>query len=216
MSERVHAHGAKLALLLVHSSKNAVEDIVGPSPARTVPPEAARDRSLDGDAHPDEIENMGTPSQVQGGRVEFREMTRDDIARMNKHAEAVRARSGHDACELHAGHGYLIDNFLADDESSRGRVRRSVENRARFLVEILEAIRERVGRDYPVWVRINGGEAFVEGETLEDACRVAELAEAAGSDAVHVSLYADPARANRIHRGARYGHPRALRSPARR
>ena len=199
MADRVHAHGARLALQLVHNGKNAVEDIVAGRPL-LVPSLLHKEPAADplmGMLTPDELENMGTPAQVQGGRIEFREMTHDDIASMvAAYADAVeRARDvGVDACELHAGHGYLIDNFLSPTTNHReDEYGGSVENRARFLIEILEAIRARVGRDYPVWIRINGGEAFIEGETLEDACRVAELAEAAGADAVHVSLYADPA-----------------------
>ncbi len=60
---------------------------------------------------------------------------------------------------------------------------------------MLTAIRRRVGRDYPVWCRINGEEFLIAGQTLSDACRVAEIAEAAGADAIHVSTYADPSRA---------------------
>ena len=199
MADRVHAHGGRLALQLVHNGKNAVEDIVAGRPL-LVPSLLHKEPVADplmGMLTPDELENMGTPAQVQGGRIEFREMTQDDIASMvAAYADAVeRARDvGVDACELHAGHGYLIDNFLSPTTNHReDEYGGSVENRARFLIEILEAIRARVGRDYPVWIRINGGEAFIDGETLEDACRVAELAEAAGADAVHVSLYADPA-----------------------
>ncbi|MEM9175394.1 MAG: FAD-dependent oxidoreductase, partial [Myxococcota bacterium] len=201
MADRVHAHGAKLALQLVHNGKNAVEDIVAGRPL-LVPSLLEKTPEADplmGMLTPGELANMGTPAQVKGGRLAFREMTRDDITAMvEAYADAVqRARDvGIDACELHAGHGYLIDNFLSPTTNFRDdEYGGSVDRRARFLVEILEAIRARVGRDHPVWVRINGGEAFVDGETLEDACRVAELAEAAGADAVHVSLYADPARA---------------------
>lgn len=201
LADRVHAHGAKVALQLVHNGKNAVEDIVAGRPL-LVPSQPKKTPSADplmGMLTPEEIENMGTAAQVKGGRIEFREMSRSDIAGLvDAHVEAVlRAReAGVDGCELHAGHGYLIDNFLSPTTNLRDdEYGGPVEHRARFLIEILEAIRERVGRDYPVWCRINGGEVLVEGETLEDACRVAELAEAAGADAVHVSLYADPARA---------------------
>lgn len=200
LADRVHAHGAKVALQLVHNGKNAVEDIIAGRPLLlpSLLTKAPVADPLMGMLTPEEAANMGTAAQVEGGKLEFREMTRDDIARMvETYADAVvRARdAGIDACELHAGHGYLIDNFLSPTTNLReDEYGGSVENRARFLVEILEAIRERVGPDYPVWCRINGGEVLVEGETLEDACRVAELAEAAGSDAMHVSLYADPAR----------------------
>ena len=201
LASRVHAHGAHVALQLVHNGKNAVEDIIAARPlyVPSVPRAASPPDPLMGMLTPDEIENMGTPSQFKGAKVIYREMSRADIQHMvDAYATAVvRARdAGIDACELHAGHGYLIDNFLSPTTNHRSdEYGGSIENRARFLVEILEAIRERVGPDYPVWCRINGGEAFIEGETLEDACRVARLIEAAGSDAVHVSLYADPSRA---------------------
>ena len=200
LADRVHAHGAKVALQLVHNGKNAVEDIIAGRPLLlpSLLTKAPVADPLMGMLTPEEAANMGTAAQVEGGRLEFREMTRDDIARMvETYADAVElARdAGIDACELHAGHGYLIDNFLSPTTNLReDEYGGSVENRARFLVEILQAIRARVGPEYPVWCRINGGEVLIEGETLEDACRVAELAEAAGSDAMHVSLYADPAR----------------------
>ncbi len=200
LSERVHAHGAKLALQLVHNGKNAVEDIIAARPL-LVPSSPEVPLSADplmGMLTPDEASRMGTPAQVEGARVAFHEMTHADIARIvGAHADAVaRARAaGVDAVELHAGHGYLIDNFLSPTTNHRrDEYGGSVDNRARFLIEILRAIRDRVGDDYPVWCRINGEEYLIDGETLEDAIRVAQLAEEAGADALHVSAYADPSR----------------------
>lgn len=200
LADRVHRHGARVALQLVHNGKNAVEDIIAARPllVPSLPEKPLEADPLMGMLTPSEAEEMGTPAQVKGAKVVFHVMSHDDIARMvEAYAEAVeRARdAGIDACELHAGHGYLIDNFLSPTTNHRtDEYGGSVENRARFLVEILTAIRARVGRDYPVWCRINGGEVLIEGETLEDGCRVAELAEAAGADAVHVSLYANPSK----------------------
>lgn len=199
-AERIHAHGARLALQLVHNGKAAVMDIVAgrpmwvPSIPKAKPPDA-----LMGMLTADEVAQMGTPGQVQGGEIRYRVMTHADIAQMaSLFADAAeRARSvGIDAIELHAGHGYLIDTFLSPTTNFRtDEYGGSVENRARFLADVLEAIRQRVGRDYPVWCRLNGEELLIDGETLEDACRVAEIAEAAGADALHVSTYADPSKA---------------------
>lgn len=200
MAERIHAHGAKLALQLVHNGKNAVMDIVAGRPM-LVPsrPKASPPDALMGMLTPDEADRMGTPGQVKGARVAYHEMTREDIARLaERHADTAELarRAGIDGIEIHAGHGYLLDSFLSPTTNHRtDEYGGPVENRARFLVEVLTAIRRRVGRDYPVWCRINGEEFFVAGETLPDACRVAELAEEAGADAIHVSTYADPARA---------------------
>lgn len=200
LAERVHAHGARVALQLVHNGKNAVEDIIAARPllVPSMPDKSLSADPLMGMLTPEEAREMGTPAQVKGAKVVYHAMTRDDIARMvTAYVEAVvRAKqAGIDACELHAGHGYLIDNFLSPTTNHRkDEYGGSVENRARFLIEILEAIRARLGSDYPVWCRINGGEVLIDGETLEDACRVAELSEAAGADAVHVSLYANPSK----------------------
>jgi 2,4-dienoyl-CoA reductase (NADPH2) len=200
MAERVHAHGARLALQLVHNGKNAVMDIVAGRPmlVPSIPKEPNAD-PLMGMLTPEEAGNMGTPAQVEGGKVLFQEMTRDDIARISNayvdSSERAR-RAGVDGIEIHAGHGYLIDSFLSPTTNRRDdEYGGSVENRARFLVETLCAIRGRVGREFPVWCRINGEEYFIDGEKIQDACRVAQLAEAAGADAIHVSAYADPARA---------------------
>jgi len=198
LADRVHEHGARVALQLVHNGKNAVEDIIAARPlwVPSLPDEPLQADPLMGMLTPEEANEMGTPAQVKGAAVIFQEMTHEHIADMvAAYVEAVvRAQeAGIDACELHAGHGYLIDNFLSPTTNHRrDEYGGCLENRARFLIEILEAIRARVGPDYPVWCRINGGEVLIDGETLEDACRVAELAEAAGADAVHVSLYANP------------------------
>jgi 2,4-dienoyl-CoA reductase (NADPH2) len=199
LADRVHAYGAKLALQLVHNGKSAVMDIVAARPmlVPSLPKRPTAD-PLMGMLTPAEAEKMGTPAQVKGAKVIYRVMSRDDIARMAETtADAVElARdAGVDACELHAGHGYLLDTFLSPTTNRReDEYGGSVENRARFLTEVLAAIRRRVGREYPLWCRINGEELLTQGQTLEDACRVAELAEAAGADALHVSVYADPAR----------------------
>ncbi len=200
LAQRVHTHGSKLALQLVHNGKNAVMDIVAGRPM-WVPstPRPIQADALMGMLTPEEAEQMGTPTQVRGARVAYHEMTRDDIAQMAElYADAAERarRAGVDAVELHAGHGYLIDAFLSPTTNFRqDEYGGPVENRARFLVEILEAIRRRLGRDFPVWCRINGEEYFIRGETIDDACRVARIAASAGADALHVSAYADPSRA---------------------
>jgi len=201
LARRVQAHGARFALQLVHGGKTAPRDVAAGRPM-FVP-------SLpDGEDVPDPIMAMITPAEgaamsqaytAPGAKVAFHAMTKDDIAAVaDAFAAAVERakRAGVDACELHAGHGYLIHNFLSPVTNHRtDEYGGSVDNRARFLTDILRAIRARVGRDYPVWCRISAHEYFMKGITIEDAKRTAVLAEAAGADAIHVSTYADPGRA---------------------
>jgi 2,4-dienoyl-CoA reductase-like NADH-dependent reductase (Old Yellow Enzyme family) len=72
-------------------------------------------------------------------------------------AASLRARDGGvDGVELHAGHGYLFSSFLSPATNHRtDAYGGSAENRARFLREVLRAVRDAVGPDYPVGVRVS-------------------------------------------------------------
>src|SRR5436190_1080989 len=152
---------------------------------------------LDGMVTAAEGAKMMEPFLGPDSKLFYKVLDHDDIASViDDFASAVvRAReAGIDGCELHAGHGYLIDGFLSPAKNHRtDEYGGSVENRARLLVEILTEIRARVGDDFAVWCRINSTENRPGGMTLDDCIAVARLAEAAGADAVHVSAYHDPA-----------------------
>jgi NADPH-dependent 2,4-dienoyl-CoA reductase/sulfur reductase-like enzyme len=126
-------------------------------------------------------------------------MTQADIDTLVEQfaAAADRARrAGIDGIEVHGGHGYLISEFLSPALNQReDNYGGSLENRARLLLEIIAAIRQRVGADYPLWVKLDSGEfGKREGITLADARQVAVLVEAAGADAITVSAYHDTSR----------------------
>jgi 2,4-dienoyl-CoA reductase-like NADH-dependent reductase (Old Yellow Enzyme family)/thioredoxin reductase len=113
---------------------------------------------------------------------------------------AVRAQeAGFNAVEIHGAHSYLVDQFISPASNLRtDRYGGTVANRARFLAEILEGVRAATGPGYPVWVRMNGREYGVDGgTTLEDALEVAQIAEGAGSIAIHVSAYGPATPTNR-------------------
>jgi 2,4-dienoyl-CoA reductase (NADPH2) len=111
-------------------------------------------------------------------------------------AGARRAReAGVDGVELHAANGYLFTQFLSsainDRDDDYGG---SLENRARFLLDVIRAIRSEVGRDFHLQVKISATEhndaiAIFEqpGNTIEDSVQVARWMEEAGVDAIHVS-----------------------------
>ncbi len=108
-------------------------------------------------------------------------------------AAARRAKeAGFDGVEVHGAHQYLIASFLSSATNIRqDRYGGTVENKARFLVEILQAIREAVGPDYPIWPRLNAQEYGVEnGVTIEETKQVVPMAVDAGAQAIHVSAYA--------------------------
>ena len=96
--------------------------------------------------------------------------------------------AGFDFIEIHAAHGYLINQFMARNSNKReDRYGGSFHNRIRFLMELLADIKAKAGRDYPVGIRINGNDFIKEGWTLDDTLRLAPLLEAAGADYLHVS-----------------------------
>lgn len=120
-----------------------------------------------------------------------RELTRDEIREMvSAHGDAaLRCRkAGFDFVEIHAAHGYLISEFLAEHSNQRlDDYGGSFENRARFLLETLEDIKVKAGSDFPVGVRLNGDDCVGGGWGIEDACRLAPILQETGADWLHVS-----------------------------
>ena len=131
---------------------------------------------------------------------ECRAMTLDDIHEtVNAFAEgARRAReAGLDGVELHGANGYLITQFLSSAINDRhDEYGGSLQNRARFVLDIVKAIRKKVGSDFHLQMKISAEEhnnalAFLKfegpGNTVEDSIQVCRWLVEAGVDAIHVS-----------------------------
>jgi 2,4-dienoyl-CoA reductase-like NADH-dependent reductase (Old Yellow Enzyme family)/thioredoxin reductase len=96
--------------------------------------------------------------------------------------------AGFDFIEVHAAHGYLINQFLSPNANHReDRYGGCFENRIRFLMELIEEIQTKAGDDFPLGIRINGEDYIDNGWTLEEARRLAPILENAGVDYLHVS-----------------------------
>ena len=105
---------------------------------------------------------------------------------------ALRAKNaGFDGVELHGAHAYLFVQFFTPAFNKRtDEYGGTFENRSRFYMEVFQAIRERVGPDFPVWSRINARHFNLpDGITLEDSKRLVKMMEAVGASAVNVSCY---------------------------
>ncbi|MCF8044600.1 MAG: NAD(P)/FAD-dependent oxidoreductase [Desulfarculaceae bacterium] len=128
------------------------------------------------------------PAVVKG---EVRALTREEITEVvNCFGDAARRcrQAGLDFIELHAAHGYLINQFMAKNSNIReDEYGGSFENHTRFLFEIMENVKEKAGADFPVGVRINGSDYIRDGWTLEDTLRLAPMLEKAGAAYLHVS-----------------------------
>jgi len=90
---------------------------------------------------------------------------------------AVRAKkAGFDTVEIHGAHGYLISQFLSPFVNKRtDEYGGSVENRTRFAVEVVKAVRAAVGPNYPVCFRISSDDKVEGGNTIEDTVVMAKL-----------------------------------------
>ena len=201
LAGRIHAHGARLFAQLAHGGITAVNDIRDgrpmwvPSFPKPKPPDP-----LMAMVTPEEDAKRSSYLRAPTAKAGLHVMTKGDIDTVVEAfaAAAVRAeRAGLDGVELHAGHGYLIANFLSPALNSRtDEYGGPLENRARLLLAVFGAVRARVGAEFAVWCRIDGIEFFDEhGITNADACRTAELAAAAGADAIHVSANGSMGRA---------------------
>ncbi len=194
--EGIHRHGAKAAIQLQHAGKIATRDIAAGRPL-LVPSVIPYSGGGMDDLTADEIQRLVSNLTAEGAKLDYHEVSVEDITAVVAAfaAAAERAkRAGFDGVEIHAGHGYFISAFLSRATNKRtDAYGGSIEGRARLLVEVIRAVKERVGADFPVWCRLDAREYRIEdGITLEESRETAKLTAAAGADALHVSAYGNP------------------------
>lgn len=131
-----------------------------------------------------EVKQPLAPSRVfneygsLSGILFSRAMTRGDMDRVSDDfaSAALHVRqAGFDAIEIHMGHGYLLSQFLSPKTNKRrDDYGGSIENRARFPLEVLKNVRAKVGLDFPVLVKLNLSDGIRGGFTLEDCVYVSK------------------------------------------
>jgi len=132
------------------------------------------------------------PSSVEGiAEGPRKEMTQEDIAGVIKAfaGAAGRAKSaGFDGVQIHGAHGYLLSQFISPMFNHRtDEYGGSIENRARLPLAVLQAIREAVGANYPILIKINCREFVDEGIQPVEFVQVGKMLADAGIDAIEVS-----------------------------
>ncbi|MFM2370311.1 MAG: hypothetical protein RIS85_33 [Pseudomonadota bacterium] len=192
LTDRVHAHGAKIAAQLHHGGFVAAysharwgHPLWGPA----VPPPPKgnfTDYFL--------MEELAPLAGMKAPQLKILE--KDDIAvAVRQFADGARRarQAGFDGIEIHAGHGYLLSSFTSPYTNSRtDEYGGSRENRLRLTLEVIAAIRAEVGPDYPVWIKIDSREVGKPGGiALDDAIANAKMVEAAGVDAITITSYHD-------------------------
>jgi 2,4-dienoyl-CoA reductase-like NADH-dependent reductase (Old Yellow Enzyme family) len=166
MTQAVHERSGKIIAQLAHAGRYADAELTGR------PPLAA---SVAADA-------------TETAAEEIRPADIDRIVEAFA-AAAGRAKSaGFDGVQIHAAHGYLLSQFLSPHFNRRtDSYGGSVANRARIVSEVLEAIRHRVGANYPVLIKMNTGDFLEDGLELPEALEVGALLASAGIDAIELS-----------------------------
>jgi 2,4-dienoyl-CoA reductase-like NADH-dependent reductase (Old Yellow Enzyme family) len=132
------------------------------------------------------------PSVVDGIADGMRkEMTTEDIQKViTAFATAARRAkiAGFDGVQIHGAHGYLLSEFISPKFNRRtDEYGGSIENRARLPLAVLQAIREAVGTDYPVLIKMNCKEFIDDGLQSEEFVQAGKMLADAGIDAIEVS-----------------------------
>ncbi len=169
LAQTIQANGAKAAIQISHAGRQKFtlsRPIKAPS---TVPWE--------------EMHAMGCPPPDV--------LTFDEIQQIVKSFAMAAQRAqfaDFDMVEIHACHGYLISNFLSPRTNKRTDwYGGSLENRMRFLLELIGEITCRVGPDYPVCVRLSGIDYEPDGTTIEETIELSKRLEAMGVAVIHMS-----------------------------
>ncbi len=131
----------------------------------------------------------GVPEITTG--TKGKEMTIDDIKLVAKaHGEAARRvkESGFDAVQIHAGHNYLLNQFLSPYYNRRtDEYGGSIENRARAVIECYDEVRKAVGKDYTVMIKITCTDFTEGGFSFDDCLTLCKMLEKKGIDCIEIS-----------------------------
>ena len=136
------------------------------------------------------LSQWGPSACVRPDGVEVGELTREmiaDIVAAYGRTAGLAKRAGFEMVMIHAGHGWLINQFLSPMFNHRtDEYGGSLENRCRFAIEVLKAAREAVGPRFPIELRLSGSELVPDGYDLAEGCRIAQQVEPY-IDLLHVS-----------------------------
>lgn len=212
LTDRIHKHGAKLFVELHHPGRQNVNLMIN-----TVPVSVAMDKIMPGNTYSKllygKIVPLGkkmvekdlffrtvAPSKTEKSKFaesSNKALTEKQIKKIISQFgdAALRVKkAGCDGVEIHASHGYLIQQFLSPATNHRtDKYGGSLENRMRFLNEIIDDIRAKCGFDFPLIVRLTVDEMYDrigqkgKGYGLEEGLKMAKILDEKGIDAIDVS-----------------------------
>ncbi len=209
LAERIHSHGAKLFVQLHHPGRQNMGLLIGTlSLSITCEKYIPHFKDMLYKVVPAGkilMKNHITPRVVSPSKCENsyfsdgnnRALRKSEIKSLIKDFidGAVRAKkAGCDGVQLHASHGYLLQQFLSPNTNKRtDEYGGDTLGRMRFILEIIEGIKKECGKDYPIIVRLTVDECYDKigqtgkGYDLEEGVKMAKILEEAGVDAIDVS-----------------------------
>jgi 2,4-dienoyl-CoA reductase-like NADH-dependent reductase (Old Yellow Enzyme family) len=164
LTKTIHREGAKVSIQLGHSGYFTNKKVIGQRPMGASPKLCIYCKSFGRALSTNEIE----------------EKVNDFV-----NAALMARDAGFDAVEIHAGHGYLLSQFLSPWTNKRkDEYGGSLENRLRFPTEVVKRVKNAVGTDFPVLVKMNQQDGMQGGIKLDDAIEIAKAFELAGANAL--------------------------------
>lgn len=211
MADRIHKHNCKVMVELHHPGRQNLGLMIGTVPICNIGSKLLGNmytKILTGAVIPpgkvlqdkDIVPRTVAPSKCEKSKMSEsvnRELSKKEIKKLICQfiEGAVRVqKAGCDGVELHASHGYLIQQFLSPNTNKRtDEYGGSLENRMRFLLEIIDGIRKNCGKDFPIVVRLTVDEMYSKigqdgkGYNLEEGLKMAKILNDKGIDAIDVS-----------------------------
>ena len=167
LTDAIHAEGAKASIQLGHCGNMSHRKICG-----CMPYGASRGF------------NLYSPTFVH--KMNHREI--DEVVEAYGEAVELAIEAGFDAVEIHAGHGYLISQFLSPyTNHRRDEYGGSLDNRMRFMRRCMEAVVKAARGRVAIFVKMNTRDGFKGGMEVEDSIKVARELQKCGADALVLS-----------------------------
>ena len=166
-TDRIHEYGCKIIPQITHPGPESISSFFGVTPI-----------SSSG-----YLNSMWQPTRA----LTLEEIP--GIIQMYAKASYQAKQAGFDGIELHCAHGYmLLGSFLSPLKNKRtDEYGGSLENRARLLIEVIDAIKEKCGKEFPIILRMSGSEKIEGGNTIEDTKQLVPILIEHGIDAFEVS-----------------------------
>lgn len=167
LTDTVHEYNANIILQLVYYGSHVTKDAID---KRVLAPSAIK-----------HINSKVIPEEITKEEIKY-------IQKAFADAAARAKKAGFDGVQLHSAHGFLLNQFLTPYYNRRlDEYGGTIENRTRMLLETYSSVREAVGNEYPIFVKINCTDGIDKGITFEGFKYACKQLTKLGVDAIEVS-----------------------------